>query len=86
MSVFHPFMILKGVPTHFEDPQAGVEYAMPSYRHLTSTYVHALHVAGFRLEEMHEPLVDDAVVQRFPNMARHRDVPLALILRATPRW
>jgi SAM-dependent methyltransferase len=85
MSVFHPFMVLRGVPTHYDDDRTGTAYVMPTRSHLPSAYVRHLRDAGFRLDEMQEPVVDDALVAGHPQMAKYAGWPLALILRATRR-
>ncbi len=81
VSVFHPFFLLKGVPPHFTHPD-GVEYELPSHVHLVSDYLSALRGAGLELEDLLEPIVDDALVEALPNFAKHRGHPLAIIFSA----
>jgi SAM-dependent methyltransferase len=81
VSVYHPFFLLKGVPPHF--PHAdGLEYEMPAHVHLVSDYVHAIRAAGLELEQLLEPLVDDALIAVQPNFHKHRGYPLAVIFSA----
>jgi ubiquinone/menaquinone biosynthesis C-methylase UbiE len=81
VSVFHPAFLWKGVVPHFvsrENPE--LEYEMPAYVHLPSEYVAGLRKAGFELGHFSEPVVDDAGCARFPNMSKHRGLPLAIVL------
>ncbi|MBA2541291.1 MAG: class I SAM-dependent methyltransferase [Deltaproteobacteria bacterium] len=81
VSVYHPFFLLKGVPPHFAHAD-GVEYEMPAHVHLVSDYVRAIRAAGLELEELLEPIVDDALVAVQPNFHKHRGYPLAVIISA----
>lgn len=81
VSVFHPFFLLKGVPPHFAHAD-GVEYEMPAHVHLVSDYVRAIRAAGLELEELLEPIVDDALIAALPNFHKHRGHPLAVIFAA----
>ena len=82
LAVYHPFFLLKGVPPHLAHLEDGVEYELESYPHLPSAYFAELTRLGLRLTDLLEPLVDDALMAAFPNMAKHRGLPLGLILRA----
>jgi len=81
-SVYHPFFLLKGVPPHFASHTDAVEYELPAHVHLPSDYLRALRGASLSLVDMHEPLVDDAVVARLPNMAKHLGHPISVIFKA----
>lgn len=82
VSVFHPFFVLRGIPAHFKAPDA-VEYEMPSHVHLVSDYVRAVNRAGLVLDDMVEPIVDDAIIAALPNFEKHRGHPLAVIFKAS---
>lgn len=83
LSVYHPWFLLKGVPTHFRsDHDESLEYELPSWVHLPSEYLSALLRLGMRLTDILEPLVDDALIAARPNMEKHRGAPIALIFRA----
>lgn len=81
LSVFHSAFVAKGVPPHFKAGD-GNEYEMPGYLHLPSEYVGAMLDLGMRLEVFVEPVVDDVIVEKHPNMIKHRGMPLAIILQA----
>lgn len=81
ISVFHSAFVAKGVPPHFKSND-GNEYEMPGYLHLPSEYIGAMLDLGMRLDVFVEPVVDDAVIARHPNMEKHRGLPLAIILLA----
>lgn len=83
LSVWHPFMVLKGVRTHYEDAAAETEYVLPTFPHLVSDYVRAFASAGLALVDMQEPICDAAVVACCQGRgAKHVGMPLALILAA----
>jgi ubiquinone/menaquinone biosynthesis C-methylase UbiE len=82
ISAYHPFFLLKGVPPHFAHPEDGVEYELTSYPHLPSAYFAELRRLGMRVTDLLEPLVDDAMIAYAPNMAKHRGLPVGLVLRA----
>ena len=54
---YHPFMLLKGVPTHFKAP-TGEPIAIANVVHLFSDHVAAARSAGLTLMELREQLVD----------------------------
>lgn len=83
VSVYHPYFLLKGVPTHFASGADGVEYEMPTYVHHAADYLTTLIDLDMKLTHFHEPIVDDALIARRPNMEKHRGLPLAIIFRAT---
>jgi hypothetical protein len=82
ISAWHPFMIMHGVPTHYEDDAAGIEYVLPSHVHLHEDYLRAFLDHGLRLDTIREPRCDTALISRMPHMEKHRGFPLALIWRA----
>ncbi len=84
VSVYHPFFLLKGVPPHFPatDGTGTIEYGMPGHVHLVSDYVRAVRAARLELEELVEPIVDDALIAVQPNFHKHRGHPLAVIFKA----
>ena len=54
---YHPFMLLKGVPTHFSAP-AGEPVAITNVVHLIGDHIQAGRGAGLTLLELREQLVD----------------------------
>jgi ubiquinone/menaquinone biosynthesis C-methylase UbiE len=86
VSVFHPAFLWKGVVPHFVSAEnAALEYEMPAHVHLASEYVAALRKAGFELGDFVEPIVDEAICARYPNMVKHRGLPLAIVLEGISR-
>ena len=81
LSTFHPAFHFKGVRPHFLASD-GNEYELPVYPHLPSTYVTALQRRRLTLEAFEEPIVDDALVARFPAMGKHLGLPLAIVITA----
>ena len=81
---YHPFMLLKGVPTHFNAP-TGESVAIANVIHLIGEHIEAGRCAGLVLLELREQLVDaDWVKQlgsRFPadrRLASHVGIRSAL--------
>src|SRR5262249_44578525 len=62
---YHPFMLLKGVPTHFNGP-TGEPIAIVNVIHLLSDHVAAGRRAGLSLLELRERLVDAESVRQNP--------------------
>jgi hypothetical protein len=71
----------RGIARRSQDADS-VEYELPAHVHLPSDYVGAVRLAGLTLEQLAEPLVDDALAARLPRMAKHRGHPLAILLQA----
>jgi ubiquinone/menaquinone biosynthesis C-methylase UbiE len=81
ISVYHAWFLLRGVPPHFRDAD-GLEYEIPSWVHLPSSYFRALQRLGMQVTHMLEPIVDEEHVARLPKMQKHAGEPHALLLRA----
>jgi SAM-dependent methyltransferase len=73
---YHPFFLMGGIPTHFDDPD-GEPVAIQCYVHLFSDHVRAATRAGWRLFEMDEGVIDDAWVSQKPKWDRYRDRPIS---------
>jgi SAM-dependent methyltransferase len=73
---YHPFMLLKGVPTHFNGP-AGEPIAIVNIIHLLSDHVEAGRRASLSLLELRERLVDAEWVRQNPRMASHAGQPVS---------
>ncbi len=73
---YHPWFLMSGMPTHF-DEEPGRSVAIESYVHLFADHVAAAREAGWRLEEMHESLIDDAWVAAKPKWAVHLNRPIS---------
>ena len=79
---YHPFMLLKGVPTHFSAP-AGERVAIANVVHMIGDHVQAGCRAGLTLMELREQLVDAEWVEenrrRFgePRLASHFGHPVS---------
>ena len=75
---FHPhFIIASGMPTHFDDAEAGEPVAIETHVHLLSDQVAAGRAAGLELVELHERVVDDEWVALKPKWERFRDHPIS---------
>jgi SAM-dependent methyltransferase len=82
---YHPFMLLKGVPTHFQAP-AGEPVAIANVVHLIGDHVQAGRCAGLTLWEMREQLVDAEWVAENrrlfgePRLANHVGHPVSFAM------
>jgi SAM-dependent methyltransferase len=66
-----------------ESQRAAVEpFAVPRFHYPLSTWINALIDAGFTIERLGEPSVDEATAQRVPQVADTRIAPLFLHIRA----
>jgi SAM-dependent methyltransferase len=73
---YHPYMLLGGVPTHFE--RANDEpVAIQNVVHLFHDHVRAAHRVDLRLVELRERLVDEEWVAERPKMARYQHRPIS---------
>jgi SAM-dependent methyltransferase len=82
---YHPFMLLKGVPTHFTQP-TGEAIAIANFVHLFSDHVGAGCSAGLALVELREQLVDAEWVRQNrllfgePRLASHVGHPVSFVM------
>jgi SAM-dependent methyltransferase len=75
---YHPqFIMTAGMPTHF-DSASGEPVAISTHVHPISDHVAAGLAAGWRLDEMHERMVDDAWLALKPKWARFRSHPISV--------
>jgi SAM-dependent methyltransferase len=76
---YHPFMLLKGVPTHFNQP-SGEPVAIANVVHLIGDHVEAGRRADLALLELREQLVDAQWVGQNPRMASHAGHPVSFAM------
>jgi SAM-dependent methyltransferase len=76
---YHPFMLLKGVPTHFNAP-TGAPIAIANVIHLIGDHVQAGRRAGLSLLELREQLVDAEWVGQNRHMANHAGHPVSFAM------
>ncbi len=82
---YHPFMLLKGVPTHFSGP-TGESIAIANVIHLFGDHIEAGHRAGLALRELREQLVDAEWVRQNrclfgePRLASHVGHPVSFAM------
>jgi SAM-dependent methyltransferase len=82
---YHPFMLLKGVPTHFTAP-TGEPVAIANVVHLFGDHVEAGRRAGLALIELREQLVDEEWVGQNrllfgePRLASHLGQPVSFAM------
>jgi SAM-dependent methyltransferase len=76
---YHPFMLLKGVPTHFNAP-TGEPIAIANVIHVFGDHVQAGRHACLVLLELREQLVDAEWVGQNPRMANHVGHPVSFAM------
>jgi SAM-dependent methyltransferase len=76
---YHPFMLLKGVPTHFDGP-TGEPVAIANVIHLFGDHVDAGRGVGLALLELREQLVDAEWVRQNHRMASHAGQPVSFAM------
>jgi SAM-dependent methyltransferase len=62
--------------------RGGVRMTFESWRYPLSAYTHALEQAGFLIESIREPVPDDAALAAAPELAKWREQPIFLHIRA----
>lgn len=76
---YHPFFLLKGIPTNFQRP-GGESVAIENHVHLLSEHVQAARQSNWRLVEMHEKLVDKTWVEKAPSMSKYLYQPISFVM------
>ncbi len=73
---YHPYFVMDGMPTHYHTA-TGEAVAIETYVHLLADHVGAARAHGWRLEELHEGVVDDAWVAAKPKWGSKRGRPIS---------
>jgi hypothetical protein len=76
---YHPFMLPKGVPTHFDTP-AGEPTAIRDVIRLFGDHVRATRGAGLELIELQEQIVGPDWIAENPRIARHAAHPISFVM------
>ncbi|HET9991352.1 MAG TPA: class I SAM-dependent methyltransferase [Kofleriaceae bacterium] len=71
---FHPFFMMRGVPTHFPDGDAQV--AIENHVHALRDFFQCAIAAGFTVQEFEERFVTDEWALAVPGYARHVGLPV----------
>ena len=77
---YHPYFMLRGVPTHFER-QNGENLAIRQWLHLASDHVKIALSAGFTLQQMEENVVDEQWSAEHPSYTKHVGWPVTFAFR-----
>lgn len=77
---YHPFFLLRGIPTHFEHPDSGERIAIVNHIHALSEHFGAGQRNGFTLREFEERFVDEAWADASPNFAKHLGLPITFLM------
>jgi SAM-dependent methyltransferase len=74
---FHPFFMMNGVPTHFDDAATGMPLAIENHVHAFRDFFAAGVAAGLTLREIEERFIDEAWVAASPSYGKHLGRPVA---------
>jgi len=77
---YHPFFLFSGIPSHYNDPDQGVQVAIENYVHALSHYFQSALTARFQLKEFTERFVTDEWVADSPAYARHLGWPITFMM------
>lgn len=77
---YHPFFLMRGMPTHYHRATDRAAIAIQSYVHLFSEHFQAARDAGFRLEEFRECVIDEKWVMRKPKWREYLSWPVSFAL------
>jgi len=71
---FHPFFMMRGVPTHF--PHDGAQVAIENHVHALRDFFQRATAEGFEVEEFEERFVTDEWALAMPNYGKHVGLPV----------
>ncbi|MEO1131860.1 MAG: class I SAM-dependent methyltransferase [Cyanobacteria bacterium J06639_1] len=74
---YHPFFLLRGIPTHFDRP-SGESVAIENTVHLFGDRVAAALELGWSVRAMHERVVDEEWLARKPSLQRYHRQPISV--------
>lgn len=73
---FHPYFLMKGMPTHYNNPE-GKSITIQSYVHLLSDHVKSAYQAGWSLIAMDEGVIDAEYISQKPKWEKHYGTPIS---------
>lgn len=73
---FHPAFLMRGIPTHFDDPGSGVPVAIENHVHALRDFFRIPSSAGFLVREMQERFVDEEWATALPGYRAHLGWPV----------
>ncbi|MGE0614846.1 MAG: class I SAM-dependent methyltransferase [Bacteriovoracia bacterium] len=76
---YHPHFMLRGIPTHFDDPQTQAPIAIRGHVHLLSDFIKAGRETGWKPLELDEKVVDPEWAERNPGMKKHLGHPISFV-------
>jgi ubiquinone/menaquinone biosynthesis C-methylase UbiE len=77
---YHPFFLFSGVPSHYKDPDQGVQVAIENYIHALSQYFQSALTARFQLREFTERFVTDQWAADSPSYAKYLGWPITFMM------
>lgn len=77
---YHPFFLFSGIPSHYNDPDQGVQVAVENYVHALSHYFQSALTVRFHLEEFLERFVTEEWVSDSPSYAKYLGWPITFMM------
>lgn len=74
---YHPFFLMKGVPTHFDHPQSGEPIAIVNHVHALRDFFREATAGGFRVVDFDERFIDEAWVAATGAYKKHLGYPVS---------
>ncbi|NUO48164.1 MAG: class I SAM-dependent methyltransferase [Polyangiaceae bacterium] len=74
---YHPFFMMKGVPTHFDHPQTGESIAIVNHVHALRDFFRDATACGFRVVDFDERFIDEAWVTQSEGYKKHLGMPVS---------
>lgn len=74
---YHPFFMMKGVPTHFDHPQTGEPIAIANHVHALRDFFRSAVQRGFRVVDFDERFIDQAWVEKTGAYKKHLGMPVS---------
>ena len=74
---YHPFFMMKGVPTHFDHPDTGEPIAIKNHVHALRDFFRDAGACGFRVIDFDERFIDDAWVAATGAYKKHLGMPVS---------
>jgi SAM-dependent methyltransferase len=77
---YHPFFLMRGMPTHYHRPANREAVAIQSYVHLFSEHFRAAGKAGFAIAEFEECVIDEKWLSGKPKWREYLNWPVRFAL------
>ncbi len=80
---YHPFFLLMGIPSHYDDDARGESVAVTNHVHPLSEYINSARARGFELSEIEERFVTQPWIDEHPSYQRYLGLPITHFMAFT---